>query len=121
MLRVILRGGLVSQLLCGLSLCKVLGSGLISHLLRLLLRAKSSQSGLLPKLLACQLLCKALLLCCILRLLCGKGLLEILALRLVDRPLGLLTHAKGRHLRFLSKLTGLQTLLERLLLRHVGG
>ena len=53
------------------------------------------------------------------RLLCGKSLLEVLTLRLVNRPLGLLTHAKRRHLRFLSKLTGLQTLLKRLLLSHV--
>jgi hypothetical protein len=88
-------------------LLKILGGSLISHLLRLLLCAKSSQSGLLPKFLACQLLCKALLLCCILRLLCGKSLLEVLCLCLVDRLLSLLTHAKGRHLRFLSKLTGL--------------
>jgi len=61
------------------SLLKVLADGLISGLLRLLLGAKRCQLRLTAKLTRLQTLLKGLLLRLVLRGLCGKRLLEVLA------------------------------------------
>ena len=100
-------------------LCKVLCGGLVCQFLCLLTHAKLRQQSFAVKLTCAERLLICLLLSGILRLLCCESLLEILPDSSVSKFLCLLLGAKRGKLRLTAKLTRLQSLLERLLLRLV--